>query len=985
MREQTEVFRISIDSKNKSSKAKKLEKTLQNFGFNTNIHISNVYTITYDFSIDKIKKIAESLYNPVVENIRINSAKIEKFDYALELGFLPGVTDNVSNTTTEIINDLFKINIGRNNVFSSQVLFIESSSMKIEDLKKVAEQLINILIERYHIKTYEEYIKNNGMDKIVPRVELKDEAQVSEIDLNVLDPELVDIGKKGILDLKTKKRRGPLALDLDYMKTIQDYFKKEKRNPTDIEIESLAQTWSEHCKHTIFAGEIDDIKEGIYKKYIKGATKKIRLELGKKDFCLSVFSDNSGAIIYDDEYLITDKAETHNSPSALDPYGGAITGIVGVNRDTIGFGMGAMPIANKYGYCVGKPEDTKVIFRGKNKKNPALTPKRILEGVVHGVNNGGNCSGIPTPTGLVYFDDCYKGKPLIFVGTIGLMKRKLLNGKLSYEKCAKANDNIVVVGGRVGKDGIHGATFSSEAMDEGSPATAVQIGDPITQKKLSDAIIKEAKDRLLYNSITDNGAGGISCSVAEMAKECGGFIVNLEKVLLKYPGLSPWETWISESQERMTLSVPDDKLDEFVKLMESRGVETTVIGKFNDSTKAIVRFSGKEIMNIEMEFLHEGNPKKVLKTQKFNYEENEPEIVVKNQEELLIKILGAHNNCSFEFISKQYDHEVMHNSVIKPLQGKGRVNAPASVIKPLFTSNKGVVLSQALYPKLSKISCYDMAACSIDTAIRNSVAAGGNINHLALMDNFCWCSSNDEKRLYQLKETAKGCYDFATKFLTPFISGKDSMFNDFKGFDENDNPVKISVLPTLLISSISIIEDVKDTKTMDLKIPGDLIYMIGITKDECGGSEFYHAYNKIGFKSPKVDAKNSRKLYERIYKIKNLISAIASINLGGFLITLAKMSIAGRLGVKIDISKIKTDENLLVEKIFYSETQSRFIITIDPKNKQEFEENMKDFDIFEIGLVNENDQFIINNKDEKIIFTNVKKLEEVYKKRFKDF
>jgi len=977
------VFRVEIDSKEVNSEAKVLERKLKNLGYKLSLDISKVYTIQYDFSDEQIKKIADSLHNSIVEEIRINSSFGKEFAWALELGFLPGVTDNVANTTTEIINDLFKINIGRNKVFTSKVLFIKGNLEK-KDVENIAKEFINVLIERYHIKSYEDYSKEKGMDYIIPKVNIEEEQNVIEIDLNLNDDELTELGKKGILDPKTNKRRGPLALDLDYMKAIQDYFKKEGRNATDIEVESIAQTWSEHCKHTIFAGEFDDIKEGIYKRFIKAATIKVREDLGEKDFCLSVFNDNSGGIIFDENYMITDKAETHNSPSALDPFGGAITGIVGVNRDTIGFGLGALPIANKYGFCLGRPEDKKVIYRGENKTNPALTPRRIMDGVVHGVNVGGNCSGIPTPTGFVYFDDGYKGKPLIFVGTIGFIPRKLSDGRKSEEKQAKNNDNIVVIGGRVGKDGIHGATFSSEAMDQGSPATAVQIGDPITQKKLSDAIVKEARDKGLYTSITDNGAGGLSCSVAEMAKESGGFVVDLEKIPLKYPGLPPWETWISESQERMTLSVPDDKLDEFISLMEIRGVEAIVIGKFNNSDRAIVNFNGKEIFNLDMDFLHNGLPKRKLFTKPYNYINEEVNVEIENQQELFEKILGNHNNCSFEFISKQYDHEVQNNSVIKPLQGKGRVNGSASVIKPLSDNEKCVAISQSLYPRLSEINCYDMAACAIDTSIRNCVAVGGDINHLALLDNFCWCSSNDPERLYQLKDAAKACYDYAVAYKTPFISGKDSMFNDFKGYDDKNNSVKISVLPTLMISSIGIIENVNHTCTMDLKIEGDLIYLIGETKDELGGSELYHALGKKGGKSPKVDALLARKLYENMHELnkKNMFSACASIEKGGLLVALAKMAIAGRMGVEVEVEKVAS---LPIEKIFYSESQSRFIITINPSSKVGFEKEMKEFDITLLGAINENGKFLVKNKDDEIINADVHDLEEIYKERFKDF
>lgn len=979
-------FRVEIDPKEKSSESLLLEKKLSSFDPNIEINISKVYSLDYGFSQEELEKISSSLHNPIVENFRINNPKKSEFDWALELGFLPGVTDNVSHTVTEIIEDLLNKKIGFDKVFSSKLIFIKSKVLTKEKVEEIARDLINVLIERFHIKSYQNYILDNGMDFVVPKVHLTENPTAIEVNLNVSDEELIELGKKGILDPITGENRGPLALSLDFLKSIQKYFKQEGRNPTDIELESIAQTWSEHCKHTIFAGEMDEIKEGIYKRYIKNATEQIRQKLGDKDFCVSVFKDNSGAIIFDDKYLITDKAETHNSPSALDPFGGAITGIVGVNRDTIGFGKGALPIANKYGFCLGFPEDKRIVYRGKNKTNPALSPKKIMEGVIEGVNVGGNCSGIPTPTGFLYFDDCYRGKPLIFVGTIGLIPKKLSDNSDSCEKQAQNKDNIVVIGGRVGKDGIHGATFSSEEMDEGSPATAVQIGDPITQKKLSDAIIKEARDKGLYTSITDNGAGGLSCSVAEMAKECGGFIVDLEKVQLKYPGLQPWETWISESQERMTLAVSDENLEEFNNLMKERGVESTVIGKFNSSGRGIINFNGKEIFNLDMEFLHEGLPISMFNTIPYNYNTYEPNLIVENQRELFLKILDSHNNCGFEFLSQQYDHEVQASSVIKPLQGKGKVNGTASVIKPLTESSKGVVMTQVILPRLSNINTYDMAACTIDTAIRNAVAAGANINHMALMDNFCWCSSNEPQRLAQLKDAAKACFDYSTSYQTPFISGKDSMFNDFKGYDESDSPVKISVNPTLMISTISVINETRNTQTIDFKCKGDLIYVIGNTKDECGASEFYHSHNELGSKAPKVNSIEARKLYETIYNLhqKNIISSCYSVEKAGLGIGFAKSCIAGKLGARIDLQKIPLTESLPTEKILYSESQSRFIVSIDPKNKEEFENALQEFTLSLVGEVS-SDKLMINKGEEKIMEFNLQELDEIYKRRFKDF
>jgi len=796
------AHRIEIDFKILDTRAEIMRERLRDAGFSVeDVALSDVYTVDYDFSSEELEKIAKMLVNPVTQEYRVDSSKDTDADWVVEIGFLPGVTDNVANTMQESIENLLNTRFDKNIVFSSRIVFVKGE-LRLEEAKEIGNSLANALIQRIHIKSKEEF-RAGGMDCIVPRVKLEDEPRVDIVNLNVDEEELTKLGKQGIMN-SDGSRRGPLALDLESIKEIRNYFVgREGRMPTDIELESIAQTWSEHCKHTIFASEIDEIKEGIYKEYIKKATNEIRSERGERDFCISVFKDNSGGIIFDENYLVTDKVETHNSPSALDPFGGSITGIVGVNRDTIGFGQGAMPTINRYGFCFGYPEDKEVLFKGKDKSNPALSPRKIMDGVIEGVNVGGNCSGIPTPQGFVYFDKSYKGKPLVFVGTVGLIPRSIGENAGDFKE-AKDGDHIVVIGGRVGKDGIHGATFSSEALDSGSPATAVQIGDPITQKKLSDAIVKEARKLNLYSSITDNGAGGISCSVAEMAKECGGFVLDLEKVPVKYPGIQPWEIWVSESQERMTLSVSENKINDFMRLMEKRGVEASILGKFNSSNRAIVNYNGKRILDMDMEFLHEGIPKKVLSTtyEKKVYEE--PNFTCQSDlTSVLFKMLLRHNLSSFEFISRQYDHEVQGGSILKPLQGEGGVNSYASVTRPLYDSKKAIVISQGITAKYSQIDTYHMAACAIDTTIRNSIAAGCSLNNLALLDNFCWCSSNEPERLGQLKAAAKACYDYSVGYKTPFISGKDSMFNDFKGYDENNNPLKISPFFNLLISIIA--------------------------------------------------------------------------------------------------------------------------------------------------------------------------------------
>jgi len=937
------------------------------------------YLIDSKLSKKELIKLAETLTNPILENYFINeSPKIKGFSYAIEIGYLPGVTDNVGHTVKEMVTDLLRIKNPDFEVYTSKVFFV-SGSRKLEDVQKTSLTLYNPLIERANIvkiksgktRPTERSFGRVNLPLKVPIVILKKTTPVINVRLEVSDEELIKIGKEGIMDDKGV-RRGPLALDLDSMHVIREHFSKLKRNPTDIEIESLAQTWSEHCKHTIFANEIDakglQIKDGLYKTYIKGATNLIRKNKGHKDFCVSVFSDNAGGIIFDKDYLVTHKVETHNSPSALDPFGGAITGIGGVNRDAIGFGLGAKPVANTYGFCLGEPEDQRPLFRNKEKTQRMLSPKRIMDGVIKGINVGGNCSGIPTLSGFIKFDDRYRGKPLVFAGTVGIIPRKL-GKKFLHEKEAQAGDYIVMVGGKVGLDGIHGATFSSVTLDSTSPATAVQIGDPITQKKLSDAIVKEARDLNLYTSITDNGAGGLSCSVAEMAKECGGAKVFLEKVPLKYPGLQPWEIWISESQERMTLSVPKNKWKTFKKLMESRGVEATVIGEFTNSGKVIVQYQGKKIMDIDMDFLHNGLPKHHLKTSPTIVEITTPNPLLnkegrKNYTKDLENLLANKNISGFSFISQQYDHEVQASSVLKPLSGPGRINTDSQVFCPVLNSKKAVVLSSATYPSYGDISTYHMAACALDTAIRNIIASGGTLSHLAILDNFCWCSSNDQTRLYQLVEAVKACYDYSVGYGTPFISGKDSMFNDFKGYDENGNPITISIPPTLLISAISVMPDFYKTVSPEFKNSGDVIYLLGETNEEL---------------VPKVDIKKNIKTYLVLEKAirKELLASSISVTSGGLGIALAKASIGGRLGCKISIDQI-APKALSGDAKLFSESQGRILVSVSPKNISVFEKIMKNVSCAKLGKVTKDSEFIITDGKDRVVETNVKKLTKIY-------
>jgi phosphoribosylformylglycinamidine synthase len=961
------------------------------------VRILDVYHVDKALTGEQLEACRQGLFtDPLTQHSSLGPLPGKAFDWMIEIGFLPGVTDNVGSTSREAIEDLLGIRFEPGeSVYSAEQILLRGALAE-DEVRRIASIRYNPLIQRAWIQSRAEWEKD-PMDRriYVPRVQLAPSRRVDTVSLNVDDEELARLGREGILerghDGRAAERRGPLALDMATLKVIRDHFNRLGRDPTDIELESIAQTWSEHCKHTIFAARIDEV-DSLYKTYIQGATREIRAHLGKDDWCLSVFRDNSGVIRLNRDWSICYKVETHNSPSALDPYGGAITGIVGVNRDPLGTGMGARLIVNTYGFCFGDPTYRgSPYYRLPGRREPTLHPKVIFEGVREGVEHGGNKSGIPTAWGFLTFDERYMGKPLVFVGTVGLLPATL-HGRPSHCKGARPGDRIVMAGGRVGKDGIHGATFSSEAMHAGSPATAVQIGDPITQKKLADAQI-EIRDLGLYHSVTDNGAGGLSCSVAEMARECGGCRIILDQVPIKYEGLLPYEIWISESQERMTYAVPPENADRFQDLMRRRGVEATVIGEFTDDGRCVVEFEGRPILDLDMDFLHNGNPQKVLRSAYTERALPEPEFPEpQDMAAALRKMLGRLNLCSKEYVVRQFDHEVQAGSVVKPLVGKLQdVASDAAVVRPLLERPEGIGLSHSLYPSYGDIDPYWMAACAIDTAIRNLVAVGAPTERIALLDNFCWSSSDEPERLGQLKRAARACYDFAVAYGTPFISGKDSMYNDFKGFDELDRPVKISVPPTLLISSLGFLEDVSRSVTLDAKTPGDRLYLLGTTRDELGASEYYAFLGEtltgrrfIGNRVPQVDAGRNAGTYRALHQAirRGLVSASASLGLGGLATAASKMALGGDLGVEIDLAAVITEPgDLRTDRILYSESQGRILATVRPENEGAFLALFAGVPCSRAGRVTEEPFLRVRDRNGRVcIDEGLTSLREAYKK-----
>jgi phosphoribosylformylglycinamidine synthase II len=764
-----------------------------------------------------------------------------------------------------------------------------------------------------------------------------------------------DLDDDGLMALSKSK---DLFLNLVEMQTIQKYFRELGKEPSDIELETLAQTWSEHCVHKTLKSSVDISINGeekhfdnLLKETIFGATKKLN-----KDWCISVFDDNAGVIEFDEKTAVCFKVETHNHPSALDPYGGAATGIGGVIRDPMGTGMGAKPIANTDIFCFGDP-DKKLEEIPKG----VLHPRRIMKGVVSGVRDYGNRMGIPTVNGAIYFDDRYMANPLVFCGNIGLMDK---------DKCFKnqqSSNLIIVVGGRTGRDGIHGATFSSGQMThehETIFSHAVQIGNAITEKKMLDVLL-QTRDAKLYEAVTDCGAGGLSSAVGEMGEKLGAE-VDLEKVPLKYAGLNYTEIWISEAQERMVIAVKPENLDAIMKIFESENVEATVIGRFTDDKKLKLRYNGHEVAQLDMSFLHDGVPKYSRKAVWENPKLAEPILVEKeNYNDELLKILSSYNVASKEWVIRQYDHEVQGASVIKPLTGITNDGpSDAAVIKPKFDSDKGIAISCGMNPLYGDIDPYWMAMAGIDEAIRNLMCVGGRLDRTSLLDNFCWGNCTRPETLGSLVRAAQACHDGAIGFETPFISGKDSLNNEF----QCDDGTVISIPATLLISAMSIVDDINKCVTMDAKKAGNFIFIVGETKNELGGSHYYKIKGQLGANVPKVDlapaAKTARKIAEAINA--GLVAGCHDCSEGGIAVAMAEMAFAGGLGIEADLRGLaKSSDCPRADTQLFSESCSRYVVEIRPENYDKFARLMLNLPFGQIGKVTVEKKLVIKSQDGK--------------------
>jgi phosphoribosylformylglycinamidine synthase len=720
-----------------------------------------------------------------------------------------------------------------------------------------------------------------------------------------------------------------LALPREDLEAVRAQFVALERDPTDVELETIAQTWSEHCAHRTFKAVIrhcdPDVGEveidGLLKTYIAAATERV-----DRPWVLSAFRDNAGVIAFDRDHEIACKVETHNHPSALEPFGGANTGVGGVVRDVLG--VSAEPIANTDVLCFG-PLDTPAVALPPG----TLPPGRIYEGVVAGIADYGNKMGIPTVNGATLFDPGYVANPLVFCGTIGLAPR----GR--HPTAAGAGDLIVVAGGRAGRDGIHGATFSSDVLGGGEAelGSVVQIGDPIVEKRLADALPR-ARDLRLYTAITDCGAGGLSSAVGEMARELGAE-VELARVPLKYDGLRPWEIWLSEAQERMVLAVPPDAWPALRDVFAAEGAEVTVIGRFTGDGQLRVLYDGEIVADLSCAFLHNGMPRRRLKSRWQGPPREARSATLPPDTDLtrfLERALADGNVASKEPIVRQYDHEVQGRTVGKPCVGPYDSGpADAAVLRPVARSRRGLAIGCGINPWYGELDPYAMALLAVDEALRNVVAVGADPARTALLDNFCWGNPALPDRLGGLVRAARGCHDAAVAYRLPFISGKDSLNNEYRLAGDGSHAIP----GTLLISAIGIVPDIGRAASMHLKRPGNAVYLVGLTGDDLGGSLALRLDGRRGHRPPRIDLVRSRRVHLAMHRAirAGSVQSCHDLSEGGLAVAAAEMAIGGGLGLALDLRSIPAVEPGLPDATrLYAESPTRFLVEVASEEEAAF-------------------------------------------------
>ena len=883
------------------------------------VSVSDVYWLDADLTSAELDAIgARVLSDPVAQVCAWDGTHVrgsEPWLRALVVTYNRGVSDPLEAT---ILKGMEDVGISKGGRARSGVRYVLYGSASTEQIDLVTTQLLLNPIVQHVFQGDEDAFPNEPMYEFsLRRVPL---SGLSESDVSAIG--------------------AGLGLSPDEMKTIRRHYVALGREPTDVELETLAQTWSEHCVHKTFKARIQvdgETIDNLLRSTIMRATRAL-----DKSWCLSVFEDNAGVIDFDGDNAVCFKVETHNHPSAVEPYGGAATGLGGVVRDILGTGLGARPILNTDVFCFASPSTP-------HDRVPAgiLHPRRVFKGVRAGVADYGNRLGIPTANGAIRFDDRYMGNPLVFCGTVGIMPTwAAQRGK------QQPGDLVVLLGGRTGRDGIHGVTFASEKLDDTSvnrSRSAVQIGNAIVEKRTIDALM-QARERHLYRRITDVGGGGLSSAVGEMGEDTG-VTVNLEEVPLKYAGLSYDEIWISESQERMILAVPPESVSELFDVCRHEGVEATVIGEFTDSGRLELRYEGNVVADLAMPFLHHGRPQLELRAKRPvatpALPDPEP---AESLPAALLGILSALNVCSKEWVIRQYDHEVQGASVLKSLVGV-HADGPgdAAVIRPLLDSDRGLAVSNGINTLYGDLDPYWMAASAIDESLRQLVAVGAGLDRVALLDNFCWGSADDGQNLWALVQACKACHDMSLAYGTPFISGKDSLNN----FAQVEGRV-ISIPHTLLVSAMAVVPDVGRVVSMDLKRPGNLLFVVGATYAELGGSEYGVYLGGQGGSVPRVRPETARACMEALSRAiaAGKVRSCHDMSEGGLAVAAAEMAFAGELGARVRIADVPLGEAIGRQDIvLFSDSNSRFIVEVSPDEAESFRALFNGLPCAEVGIV----------------------------------
>lgn len=955
------------------------------------VRVLRLLMLDVDLTPEEREGVRTEVFTNPVTQISGFSPLARDFDWALWVGFKPGVRDNAGAVALEAIQAFLKRPLPPDAaVFTSRLFLISGPNLSRPDLVRIAAELLaNDLIQEYRVYAKEEWDPETGVGIILPKVRLAHQPQVAAMPIASLE------ALKELSDLRH------LALREQDLPIIRDYFLRPEVQarrareglgaPTDVELEYLAQARSDHCNHNTFRGRFayrdlitgeQTLLDNPFKTCIQAPT----LEIAEtKPWIISVLWDNAGVGEFDEEFCYVIKGETHNSPSNLEAYGGSLTGIVGVYRDPLGTGRSAKLIGGLYGFCVG-PRD----YPGPLK--PRLHPRRLLDGVIEGVKDGGNKSGIPTVAGALYFDESYLGKCLVFVGAVGLMPKDV-HGAPGSRKEARPGDLILMCGGRVGQDGIHGVTASSEVSTPGTPAGHVQIGDPYTQKKMHDFLL-EARDLGLINFITDCGGGGLSSAVGESAQMAGGVEVWLDKVPLKYAGLDPWEIWVSESQERMVVGISPENQARFQELAAKHEVEVSAIGRFTDTGLLQVSYRGEACADMDLSLLKEDFSPWEFEAEWLPPAARLTEPVlgeIEDHEKLLLAMLDRPNLCSREWITRQYDHEVQGTSVVKPLVGRHvPVPADAVVVRPRLDSNKGLALSLALNPAYSRIDAYHMVAVTIDEAVRRLLAVGAGLDRMGGVDNFCWPSieyhpERNPDGKFKAAQLVRACWavrDLCQSYRMPLLSGKDSMYVDGVHPGAFGETHRVSGLPTLFFTAVSLIPDLGRVVTPDLKNPGDLLYLIGETKPELGGSEFYELLGYVGISVPEVQPRGFLTRYRLLEQAvqEGLLASCRTLTRGGLGVHLALVSLAGGLGVEVDLSAATPGQPAHVA--LYAESAGRFLVSVAPEHQAQLEGLFKGQPLACLGEVRPEQTFVVKRDGRTLMEPRLSGLKEAWQRRF---